>query len=232
MEVFHLKELLSRKLGSKKEKLKKFAFINLINDKINRQRLNNVQDNLDGMLEKFIDVCKEERMEYWLDFGTLLGCIREGGFLAHDLDLDVGVFYKEKQHDKFLSKLEEKGFRLTKTFIYFDAIVEQSFFYNHVNFDILYYYKNAQNKLISYNFEYKKNRESATDIVGYEYSNQYAGLKEAKMGKIPVFIPANANEILRTYYGDSYLVPDKNFDFKSMSTYRRIEDGNFKIVFY
>jgi len=32
---------------------------------------------------------------FWLMYGTLLGCVREGNFIPHDKDIDIGVYAKE-----------------------------------------------------------------------------------------------------------------------------------------
>lgn len=43
-------------------------------------------------LMKFVDnVCKKHDIEYWMDFGTLLGSIRHNDFIPWDDDLDVGM---------------------------------------------------------------------------------------------------------------------------------------------
>lgn len=51
----------------------------------------------------------------FLLFGTLLGAVREGDFIAHDEDIDVGLFAKDEA--AFLAavpRLESLGFRLTR----------------------------------------------------------------------------------------------------------------------
>ncbi|WP_407393802.1 LicD family protein [Methanobrevibacter sp.] len=43
-------------------------------------------------LIEFVDnVCKKHEIEYWMDYGTLLGSVRHNGFVPWDDDLDVGM---------------------------------------------------------------------------------------------------------------------------------------------
>ena len=47
------------------------------------------------MLRFFDSFCREHKLSYWLDSGTLLGAARHGGFIPWDDDLDVGMLRED-----------------------------------------------------------------------------------------------------------------------------------------
>ena len=47
-------------------------------------------------LMKFVDnVCRKHEIEYWMDYGTLLGAVRHRDFVPWDDDLDVGIMRED-----------------------------------------------------------------------------------------------------------------------------------------
>lgn len=48
-----------------------------------------------SLLKEFDYVCKQNNIQYWLEFGTLIGAVRHHGFIPWDDDIDLSVTRKD-----------------------------------------------------------------------------------------------------------------------------------------
>ncbi len=53
--------------------------------------LREVQVKMIQVLDFVKKFCEENEIEYWLDYGTLLGAVRHRGFIPWDDDIDLGM---------------------------------------------------------------------------------------------------------------------------------------------
>jgi lipopolysaccharide cholinephosphotransferase len=63
-------------------------------------RLRKAQLKMLEMLKIVDAICSKHQIHYWLDAGTLLGCIRHHGFIPWDDDADIAM--PRKSYEKFL----------------------------------------------------------------------------------------------------------------------------------
>lgn len=77
------------------------------------------KEYLDGLKETFrtvVDFLNEHNIEYFIDGGTLLGCVRDGGQIPWDDDIDIGM--TPSNYNKFRSlavQFSKNRFQITES---------------------------------------------------------------------------------------------------------------------
>lgn len=68
-------------------------------------------------------ICKKHNIPYWLDYGTLLGAVRHGGFIPWDDDIDISVPMKDYRR---LCKILKK--ELPENLVFQDETTDKNYF--------------------------------------------------------------------------------------------------------
>lgn len=195
-------------------------------DKNELNRLNNLRNAFKqhGLetLDLFDKTMKSNGYKYSLAFGTLLGAVREKGFIGHDLDIDVFVWYNDFD-EKLLMCLKDVGFRLTHTFLVDNGISarEDTIEKDGVQIDIFYIYPPLENSKFPYccDFVPKENCRTREQSI-----TKYGGLLPRRFEmpisekvintsfeniKLPIL--SNAHEFLSFRYGKDYMIPNPSW---------------------
>ena len=101
------------------------------------------------LVKKFLD---KQKVAFWLDFGTLLGAVREGGFIAWDHDIDIGTWATNTDAVcKLCEKLQEKGFVFSLTSSHRMLLVRE-FKGEQISVDIMLYHVKGDKASLSGSF--------------------------------------------------------------------------------
>ena len=171
-------------------------------------------------IQKFNECMQHNGINYSLAYGTMLGAIREKGFIKHDADLDVFVWSNEIDKD-IKSCLEKYGFKRTRCILVDEGKLgkEESYDFKSVSIDLFYIYKDNFGK--NYICWFKPNDGFPTLPISMMESGSVKTLIdylpfEKKYKLVPfegLMLPVfeNAEEILLSCYGKTYMIPDPYF---------------------
>jgi len=62
---------------------------------VNSTSLKKKQDEIFNLLKVVRDRLDEASVKYWLDYGTLIGAVRDGDIIPHDTDADIGIMISD-----------------------------------------------------------------------------------------------------------------------------------------
>ena len=153
---------------------------------------------------------------FWIDFGTLLGAVRDNNFIKGDLDVDISMFLKDYS-PKIATAMEEAGFKLISE-IKIDHGqygLEQTYDYKGLNLDI-FFYTIAQDKMYMHAFMPYPPAVTMTEsmlnkggVLPIEQYLPYTGFKKTSLFGLEFTIPKDEHKHLSYHYGDDYLIPRK-----------------------
>ena len=182
----------------------------------------NFQQNGLRVLALFDQMLTENGYKYSLAFGTMLGAVREKGFIKHDADIDVFMWI-EDYTPRFIECLQQYGFSFSHSFSVDNDKLgkEDTIMYDGVQIDIFYIYPPIPGRELSYCCDFIV----FPDCLSRNHSvRKYGGLLprrlEIPMSHDVVRVPfeslslpilANAHEFLSYRYGKDYMIPNPSW---------------------
>lgn len=146
-------------------------------------------------LKAACEAAGEAEMQPFLLWGTLLGCMREDRFIAHDFDIDLGILAADwKKRDRLTAGMLSRGYLLE-----FDVPYKMRFvtpdYVLRMDIDVLFPWKDKlackskeiDGKVLLNVFD----REAFTDVR-----------RRTFLDDVEVLVPGGAELVLETIYGD------------------------------
>lgn len=155
-------------------------------------------------------------VEYTLAFGTMLGAIREKGFIKHDLDIDTYIWIEDFSHN-VIKELQNNGFKWLYNYsIDNDKFGrEDTFSYKGVNIDVFYIYPKVDKYPYCCDFVQGKGVKHQSRIPR---RIEFPINKERKLvdfENTKFYIPKNAEELCEFRYGPNFMVPNPEWSWVS-----------------
>ena len=201
-----------------------YTYKKYMENKRNRFFLKNGKE----VLQQFDAAMKDGDYFYTLAFGTMLGAVREKGFIKHDLDIDV-YMWNEDWTPQLRTHLKKHGFELIHNFLVDNGASgrEETYAKNNISIDIFYIYPPIDQYPYCCDFLMYPGtatfRQSVEEHGGLIPRRIQLPIKKertsAQFEGLPLYIPLNYDEILSYRYGPDYMVPNPNWSFKSDNNY-------------
>lgn len=201
-------------------------------ERLKRKRNRAYKEHALETLADFDECMKRNGFEYTLIFGSMLGAVREHGFIEHDLDIDVAM-WKEDYTDGVQKSLEDSGFKLSHRHLIDDgqSAREETYVKNGVSIDLYCIYPPMDD------YPYICSKWSpVADAVTKQDSMKKYGYIIGKRLEMPIKksiirvpfesitlpITDNAEEVLAFYYGDDYMNPKPEWVESKEFPYRKL----------
>ena len=180
------------------------------------------------LLIKLNEILNKEGLQYWLNYGTLLGAYRDHAFIKHDYDLDIGMWWKDQKGIKEL--LLQNGFKLVNEFHFGEwdkpENVEYRFEYAGAFIDVDFYTIDENEMAYTYNPLLKEDvdynpKGVRLPIICERINNPIRGLKQIDFIGGKFWVPSNTEEYLVYNYGENWKTPlsvKDGFDYHNVAS--------------
>ena len=159
-----------------------------------------------AVLTHMAEVIERHKIPAFAAYGTLLGFVRDGGFLPHDDDIDLGILPGDWTPRRLLKVLleEETGFSFLFAFSYNGRVTELKLQYRKVPIDFFFYEDDGE-KFFAGSYHYFPDVKYPS--VNANSAQRVCEPRIEALDKIRVFdidfpIPANVEHVLEKLYGN------------------------------
>lgn len=185
-------------------------------------------------LKRMHDMMVVNHIPYYCEAGTLLGFVRDNGFIKHDDDIDIAIMPDTVEPRRVLDVFLESGFSFVHGFRLRGRITEFTVRdLSGVTIDVFFhqYVPGDKGRVYQVFMRWYPDRKypdpSANNALRFNVVAP-KGIKKIIIGGVVTCIPDNAEEVLESEYGP-WRTPDPNFKSDSL-TYEELEEYSYRIL--
>lgn len=162
------------------------------------------------------DQCMTEcGYRYMLTAGTMLGAIREHGFIKHDMDLDVAMWIDDYR-PQMITDLRRYGFEWLYSYQIENGKYgrEDTFDYKGCRIDVFYLFPPIDGRQLPYLTDYWNEAGMApgTYMPRRQEMPFVRETRRVKFETLSLPVPVNADEQCEFRYGADYMTPNPHWD--------------------
>lgn len=187
-----------------------------------------------AVLARLHQLLQRHHVPYYCDYGTLIGFMRDNGFIKHDDDIDISIQPGTMRPAEVLKVFVDAGYGFVHGFNYEGRLMEFTVADSSgVTIDVFFPVKmEAEGMVHGYQPIWEPTRvypnEKANTVIEYDFV-EATGIKTIKIVGTAALVPGNFDEVLTSEYGP-WKVPDAKFNTVTDRKHRELPGFAFRLT--
>lgn len=169
------------------------------------------------VLKEFTACMDSHNRPYVMFAGSMLGAIREHGFIKHDLDIDTAMWIDDFC-PQVIDELFQAGFRVLHTFSIDNDRLGKELTFEHlrtgIHIDIFFFYPPYKDSPYFCDFIQEPGMKVHQRMPRRIELPLIKERKKVPFEDTQVYVPANVEELCALRYGPDYMTPNPNWNWK------------------
>lgn len=197
------------------------------------RRCRRLQKEGAGALARLHRLMLDHGIQYYCDYGTLIGFVRDGGFIRHDDDIDISIRPGTSRPADVLKVFMDASYGFVHAFDYDGRLMEFTVADSSgITIDVFFPVDIGGGMVHGYQPIWEPSRqypnERANTVVEYDFK-EATGIKSINVLGAVALVPGNFDEVLTSEYGP-WRIPDAKFNTVTDRIHRELPGFAFSVT--
>jgi len=195
-----------------------------------RSKIKSFQKNGKRIAAEYMGIADKNNIKVMCVFGTLLGVVRDNGFIPFDFDFDTAIMDTEKRKD-FVHALYDNGFSINRQFLVENKLVLQTWQKDGVIIDMFIPQYDDQGMYFNTMWRFPNKQYHLGTYEEHEvWEHRYPKVDKLKVKHIynfNVLIPENEVEVVEGVFGKGWRTPDPDFKHEPLKSIKMVKEDYY-----